>query len=176
MIQTATHNTEAEQNLKAQVGSTKTKLLFATMQAGGGHIATAKAMQQAIEAAYPNRFDISIKDFIDTVGATKLDSRNKEMWRIALRYPVLPRVGQRVIDFSPQTSIQVQRRMVSEFADLAAEYLQKEQPDLVISNYGVVTTGLALAKERHNLKTKIITFATETHNICAYWADPWVLS
>lgn len=172
---------DLEQGLNARLGSSssksngsgKTKILFATMWAGGGHVATANAMQQAIEVAHPDRFDITTKDFIDTVGATKLDTQNKDIWRFALRYPVTARVGQRVIDFWPQMSIQVQRRIVSEFADLAAEYLEKEKPDLIISNYGMVSSGLALAKERHNLDIDIITFATETHNICAYWADPW---
>ena len=160
-------------NVKCLNGNSQIKLLFATMQAGGGHIATAKAMQQAIEVVYPNQFDTQIKDYIAEVGASKFDKLNKDIWRLALRYPVTARVGQRLIDLWPQISIQIQRLMVKDFAELTAEHLQKEKPDLVISNYGLVSTGLALAKKRHRLDVPIITFATETHNICAYWADPW---
>ncbi|MCA9838386.1 MAG: glycosyltransferase [Trueperaceae bacterium] len=149
------------------------KLLFATMQAGGGHVATAHAMKQAIEEAYPGQFDMSIADYLDEVGATQLDKRNKDAWRFALRYPVTARLGQRAIDLWPQLSIRIQRLIVQEFAELAAQHIEKEHPDIIISNYGLVSTGLALAKKRYHLDVPVITFATETHNICAYWADPW---
>lgn len=143
------------------------------MQAGGGHVATAHAMKQAIEDAYPGQFDMKIADYLDEVGARQLDRRNKEAWRFALRYPITARLGQRVIDLWPQLSIQIQRLIVKEFAELAARHIEQEQPDIIISNYGLVSSGLALAKKRYGLDVPVITFATETHNICAYWADPW---
>jgi UDP-N-acetylglucosamine:LPS N-acetylglucosamine transferase len=44
---------------------------------------------------------------------------------------------------------------------------------LVISNHYLLTTSFALAKRRLGLQLPVLTFATETHNVSANWADPW---
>jgi UDP-N-acetylglucosamine:LPS N-acetylglucosamine transferase len=43
---------------------------------------------------------------------------------------------------------------------------------MVVSNHGLITTGLTMSKQRFGLKIPVLTFATEPHNISAYWADP----
>lgn len=154
------------------IQSTKPKLLFATIAAGGGHVATARAMAQAVETLYPGAFEITLLDYMKEVGVVGFDRRHKEMWRWALRFPFTARLGQRVIDGLPQLAMQIQRRMLLPFARAARQDLELRRPDLIISNHGLLTTGLALAKRRLGLKLPVLTFATETHNISAYWADP----
>lgn len=153
--------------------SAKASLLFATIAAGGGHVATARARAEAIERLYPEQFAVRIADFMHEVGATVFDQRHKAMWRWALRYPQSARLGQRVIDALPRLSMPGQRRLLTSFARLAAAHLQRDPVDLVVSNHGLLTTGLALAKRRHGLDLPVLTFATEPHEISAYWADPW---
>ena len=153
--------------------STRATLLFATIAAGGGHVATARAMAEGIERRYPEQFEVRISDFMHEVGATGFDQRHKAMWRWALRYPQSARVGQRVIDALPRLAMRIQRRLLTSFAHLAAAHLQRDPVDLVVSNHGLVTTGLALAKRHHDLDVPVLTFATEPHGISAYWADPW---
>ena len=153
--------------------SARATLLFATIAAGGGHVASARAMAEAIERSYPEQFAVGIADFMAEVGATVFDQRHKAMWRWALRYPQSARLGQRVIDALPQLAMRVQRRLLASFARLAAAHLQRDPVDLIVSNHGLLTTGLALAKRRHGLDLPVLTFATEPHAISAYWADPW---
>ena len=147
-------------------------ILFATVAVGGGHVATARAISEAIERYYPDRFRMRISDYAEELGVTGFDERHKAFWRLALRYPFIARNGQRFIDSFPRATVAGQRGLVRGFAKAAAASLAREQPSLVVSNHGLLTAGLALAKERYGLRVPVLTYATEPYNISAYWADP----
>lgn len=148
------------------------RILFATVSVGGGHVATARAMSEAIESLYPGRFDLRVSDYMEELGVLGMDRLHKAFWRTALRHPSIARNGQRIIDSFPRLTVAGQQLLVGEFARVAAGDLNRDPPLLVVSNHGLLTTGLALARERHGLRTPVLTYATEPHNISAYWADP----
>lgn len=156
-------------------GERKPEIFFAAVAAGGGHVATAKAMAQAIERHYPGRFELRISDYMKDLaddGVVSLDRQNKRLWRFLLRYPVLARFGQRIMDALPRLTIAGQRRIMRSFARAAAEDLAKDPPLLVVSNHGILTAGLAEAKYRYGLEVPVLSYANELCDICAYWADP----
>ncbi len=148
------------------------EILFATIAAGGGHVAGAHAMSEAIERHYPGRFELRVSDYMKDLGVIRLDRFHKDSWRRALRYPVLARVGQRLIDAFPRLTIAAQRRILRNFARAAAADLREDPPLLIVSNHGLMTAGLAEAKHRYGLEVPVLTFATEPFNISAYWAEP----
>src|SRR5205085_670775 len=115
-------------------------LLFATIAVGGGHVATARAMSEAVERYYPGRFESRVSDYMKDVG-TRLDRWHKDYWPWAIRYPILARRGQRLIDAFPRMTITAQRRILRDFAKAAAADLGKAPPLLVVSNHGLITTG-----------------------------------
>ena len=129
-------------------------------------------MAESIERHYPGRFEFRISDYMNELEITRLDRFHKDSWRRALRRPVLARLGQRVIDASPRMTIAVERRILRDFARAAAEDLEARAPLLVVSNHGLITTGLAEAKHRYGLRVPVLTFATEVFNISAYWGEP----
>lgn len=147
-------------------------ILFATIAAGGGHVATARAMAEAVELLHPERFELRVSDYMKEVGVTGLDRRHKDSWRRALRYPVLARTGQRLIDAFPRLTVAAQRGLLRGFARAAAEDLGRKKPLLVVSNHGLITSGLAEARRLYELRVPVLTFATEPHDISAYWAEP----
>lgn len=147
-------------------------ILFATIAAGGGHVSTARAMAEAVERYYPGEFELRISDYMKDVGIHRLDQRHKDSWRQALRYPVLARIGQRIIDAPPRLTIAAERRLLRGFARAAAADLRRDPPLLIVSNHGLITTGLAEAKHLYGLDVPVLTFATEPHNISAYWGEP----
>jgi 1,2-diacylglycerol 3-beta-galactosyltransferase len=156
-------------------GEHRPEILFATIAAGGGHVATAHAMSEAVERHYPGRFELRVSDYMKEVGVREvadLDRLHKDIWRFMLRYPVLARASQRLMDALPDLTIAAQRRLVRGFARAAAEDLKRDPPLLVVSNHGLITTGLAEAKHRYSLEVPVLTFATEPFNISAYWAEP----
>lgn len=150
----------------------KPKILFATIAAGGGHVAGAWAMAAAIEHSYPDRFEFRVSDYMREVGVSRLDRFHKNSWRRALRYPILARAGQRAIDAVPRLTIAAERLILRRFARAAAYHLREEHPLLVVSNHGLITAGLAEAKHRYGLEVPVLTFATEPFNISAYWGEP----
>jgi 1,2-diacylglycerol 3-beta-galactosyltransferase len=156
-------------------GETRPTILFATIAAGGGHVATAHAMSEAIEHHYPGCFELRVSDHMKEVGANevaRIDHLHKDIWRFMLRYPILARVSQRLMDASPRLTIAAQRRLVRGFARAAAADLREDSPVLIVSNHGLMTAGLAEAKHRYGLDVPVISFANELFDICSYWADP----
>src|SRR5918992_1006130 len=130
-------------------GEHRPEILFATIAAGGGHVATAHAMSEAIEHHYPGRFGLRVSDYMKEVGArevTGLDRLHKDIWRFMLRYPSLARASQRLMDAFPRLTIAAQRLVVRGFARAAAADLHENPPSLSVAN--------------------------ELFGICSYWADP----
>jgi 1,2-diacylglycerol 3-beta-galactosyltransferase len=150
----------------------KPTILLATIAAGGGHVAVARAMSEAIEHYYPGRFELRVSDYMKEAGAVGLDQLHKDTWRFMLRYPILARASQRLMDAFPRLTITLQRRVVRDFARAAAVDLREEPPLLIVSNHGLMTAGLVEARHRYGLEVPILSFANEMCNICAYWADP----
>ena len=156
-------------------GEHKPTILFATIAAGGGHVATARAMSEAIDHHFPGRFELRVSDYMKEVGAKQvaaLDGLHKDIWRFMLRYPVLARFSQRLMDAFPRLTIAAQRRLVRGFAQAAADDLLEDPPLLIVSNHGLMTAGLAEAKHRYGLEVPVLSFANELFGICSYWADP----
>ena len=156
-------------------GHRRPTILFATIAAGGGHVATAHAMAESIEHHYPESFELRVSDYMKEVGAREvagLDRLHKDIWRFMLRYPSLARVSQRLMDAFPRLTIAAQRLVVRGFARAAAADLHKNPPSLIVSNHGLMTAGLAAAKWLYGLEVPVLSFANELFGICSYWADP----
>jgi UDP-N-acetylglucosamine:LPS N-acetylglucosamine transferase len=153
-------------------GENRPAILFATIAAGGGHVAVARAMSEAIEHHYPGRFELRVSDYMKEAGTVGLDQMHKDTWRFMLRYPILARVSQRLMDAFPRLTIALQRRLVRGFARAAAIDLRENPPSLIVSNHGLMTAGLAEARRLYRLEVPVLSFANELVNICSYWADP----
>lgn len=149
----------------------KPTIFFATIAAGGGHVAGAHAMAESVERHYPGRFEFRVSDYMEELGVSGLDQFHKESWRRALRRPVSAQLGQRIIDAFPRLTIAAERRILRPFARAAAADLRGDPPLLIVSNHGLITTGLAEAKHRYGLGVPVLTFATEPFNISAYWGE-----
>src|SRR5919199_3482322 len=154
---------------------TRPTMLFATIAAGGGHVATARAMAEAVEHHYPGCFEIRVSDYMKEVGAKEvadLDRLHKGTWRFMLRYPSLARGSQRLMDAFPRLTVVAQRQVMRGFARAAAEDLHENPPLLIVSNHGLMSAGLAEAKHIGGLGVRVLSFANELFDICSYWADP----
>lgn len=154
------------------MSAVRPEIFFATIAAGGGHVAGAHAMAEAVESYYPGRFAFRISDYMNELEISRLDTFHKDSWRRALRSPVIARLGQRAIDALPRLTIAAERRILRDFAHAAADDLNGKEPLIVVSNHGLITTGLAEAKYRYGLRVRVLTFATEVFNISAYWGEP----
>ncbi len=150
----------------------KPKILFATIAAGGAHVASAEAMKQALEAHYPNCFELEVKEIMKDYGFATFDARHKRLWAWMLGHPKLVVGGQKIIDSLPRLSVSLQRRMLNSFSKKAATLLNSNPPDLIVANHGWLSSALTVSQRKYGLKVPVLTFQTSTLDATALWADP----
>lgn len=147
-------------------------VFFATITAGGGHLATANAMAEALHEACPGAFETRVSDVMAEFGFAELDRRHKASWRAMLRRPKLVRAGQRLMDSAPGLTRAAQNLLLDDFAKEAARRLGELSPSLIVANHGWLATALTRAKRRHGLDTRLLVYATEPFDASALWAEP----
>lgn len=148
------------------------RVFFATIAAGGGHVATANAMAEALHTYYQGEFTTRVSDVMAEFGAAGLDRRHKAGWRALLRRPELVRVGQRLTDAAPAITRLSQRLTLDGFARDVTRHLTELAPDLVVANHGWLATVFATARRRYGLKVPVVIYATEPFDASALWSEP----
>jgi len=148
------------------------RILFATIAAGGGHVATAQAMADAVQKFFPGAFEATVSDLMLDLGLSRQDQQHKSFWKWALAHPKVVRTGQRILDAAPTLTRRYQRIMLRRLAKLAAAKLRGDPPALVVANHSWLTVGLTLAQRRYGLATRVLSFATEPLDASALWAEP----
>lgn len=151
---------------------TKRSVFFATIAAGGGHVATAGALAEALHAGYPGQFETRVSDVMAEFGAAELDRRHKAQWKALLARPRLVRWGQKVMDLTPAVTRASQSVLLDSFARAITQDLAALAPDLVVANHGWLATVFAVAKARYGLRSRVAIYATEPFDASALWSDP----
>lgn len=149
-------------------------ILFATIAAGGGHVATAKAMSDALGLTWPGRYRTRVSDYMLELGLEAQDRRHKQLWRWLLRHPQLIRSGQRFMDAVPAAIRRWHELTLDRFARLAASDLNRAGTPTVVANHGWLAVGLTRAQLKYGLKSRVLVFATEPLDASALWAEPRV--
>jgi UDP-N-acetylglucosamine:LPS N-acetylglucosamine transferase len=156
------------------------KIVFAMIEAGGGHKAPAKAVMEALEEAYPGRYEMRMMDFIKDVGSVKVDAAHKKSWKTMLEYPTLTYILYQMQNtLGPVTRGFLYRTMVAPAVHDTMRFLKKCRPDLVFSSHYFNTMALVEARKRTGLKFRIITYQTEIFTFHAPWRLPdtdWYLT
>lgn len=153
-------------------GGADFSVFFATIAAGGGHVATAHAMAEELHELHPGGVSTRVSDVMAEFGFEKLDRRHKESWREMLKRPRLVRLGQRLTDVAPGLTRAAQNALLSDFARVAQRKLEELAPDLVVANHGWLATALTLARTRYGMRTPVVIYATEPFDASALWAEP----
>ena len=152
--------------------SSKPLVFFATLAAGGGHVATARALAESLEAASPGDFEIVVSDYMLNLGLTAHDRQHKASWAWMLAHPWSARYGQRVLDAFPKLTNRYHQVVLDALARRAAEHLNTLKPALVVVNHGWLMVALTRAQRRYGLRASVLTFATEPLDASALWAEP----
>ncbi|HKI56945.1 MAG TPA: glycosyltransferase [Trueperaceae bacterium] len=154
--------------------SRPSSIFFATIAAGGGHVATARAMAESVEELSQGRVTARVSDVMAEFGPQRMDAQHKSTWRWMLRYPRTVRSGQRIIDAVPGAVVAWQRVFLDDFARRLATTLGELAPDLVVGNHGWLATALTRAQRRYGLRTPVLSYLTEPLDANALWAEPRV--
>jgi UDP-N-acetylglucosamine:LPS N-acetylglucosamine transferase len=156
------------------------KIVFAMIEAGGGHKAPAKAVMAALEEACPGRYEMRLMDFIKDVGSVKVDEAHKKSWKAMLEYPTLTYILFQLENaLAPVTRAVLYRTMVAPAIPDTMRFLKKNRPDVVFSTHFFATMALVAARKRTGIDFKIITYQTEIFTFHAPWKLPetdWYLT
>src|SRR5690606_19822012 len=147
-------------------------VLFATIAAGGGHVATANALAEAVATASGGALRTRVSDIMAEYGPVALDRRHKDSWRRLLARPRLVRMGQVLMDAVPVGTRLVHDALLNGFARHITAALSAEPPALIVANHGWLATAFTLARRRHGLKTRVVIYATEPFDASALWSTP----
>ncbi len=153
-------------------GQATGEVLFATIAAGGGHVATARALAEAVERQSQGRLRTRVSDAMAEYGAADLDRRHKRAWRGMLARPTVVRVAQRLTDAAPALTRTLHNALLDGFAARVAEALNAAPPSLVVANHGWLATAFTRARTRFGLKSRVVIFATEPFDASALWSTP----
>jgi processive 1,2-diacylglycerol beta-glucosyltransferase len=146
------------------------KIVFAMIEAGGGHKAPAVEVMRALEAAFPGRYDARLMDFIKDIGSVKVDEAHKKSWKTFLEYPLFTHLLFQVQDIlGPVTRGFLYRTMVAPAVPDAIRFIRRNRPDLVFSTHYFATMALVAAKERTGIPFTIVTYQTEMFTFHAAW-------
>ncbi len=151
---------------------TSRTILFDTIAAGGGHVATARAMRDAVERVSHGRVRGEVRDAMAALGLDTQDRRHKRSWSRLLRAPWLVRAGQRAMETAPALIHGAEARWLNELAVRAATDLNARPVDLVVVNHGFLMVAYARARRRYGLRRTVVTFSTEPFDANALWAEP----
>lgn len=151
-----------------------TDFLFATIAAGGGHVATANAMAEELKRRYAGAVSTHVSDIMAEFGFEALDRHHKQSWKRMLKRPQLVRTGQRLTDATPGLTRALQNLLLDRFAREAADRLNERTPDLVVANHGWLATALTRSRRKYGLKVPVVVYATEPFDASALWAEPQV--
>lgn len=147
-------------------------VLFATIAAGGGHVATAEAMAEALTRFHGDAFEARVSDVMAEVGPAWLDRSHKRSWKRMLGRPRWIRASQRVMDRMPRPTHAWQSVLLDGFARRAAEAVDAADPALVVANHGWLATGLSHARRRYGMRAPLVVYETEPFDASALWFAP----
>jgi UDP-N-acetylglucosamine:LPS N-acetylglucosamine transferase len=149
------------------------KIVFAMIEAGGGHKAPARAVMEALEEAYPGRYETVMMDFIKDIGSVKVDAAHKKSWKMFLEYPTLTHIIYQVQNtMGPITRAVLYLTMVAPAIKDAVRFVKKSRPDVVFSSHFFVTMALVQARRRSGVDFRIITYQSEMFTFHAAWKLP----
>ena len=152
----------------------KKKIVFAMIEAGGGHKSPAKAVMDAIEKAYPGRYELRMMDFIKDVGAAKVDASHKQSWKAMLEHPTLTHMLFQIENaLAPASRAVMYRSRVAPAVPDTVRFIKSYRPDLVYSTHFFATMALVEAKRRAGASFPIITYQTEMFTFHAPWRLPY---
>jgi UDP-N-acetylglucosamine:LPS N-acetylglucosamine transferase len=149
------------------------KIVFAMIEAGGGHKAPAKAVMEALTDAFPGRYETRMMDFIKDVGSVRVDAAHKKSWKMMLEYPTLTHVLFHAENMlAPVTRGFLYRTMVAPAVHDTMRFVKKYRPDVVFSTHFFATMALTEARRRTRQDFLIITYQTEIFTFHAPWKVP----
>jgi processive 1,2-diacylglycerol beta-glucosyltransferase len=147
----------------------KRKILFAMIEAGGGHKSPALAVREAVQELGGGRYRLLMADFMKDTGCETLDEQHKESWNYLLDHPILCKTGHRLADFAGPVFRTGVKLYLMPFYECVRSFLLSEQPDLVFSIHYFNSMAIDLVRRWYNIPVTLINYHTELFDTSSLW-------
>jgi len=147
----------------------KRKILFAMIEAGGGHKSPALAVREAVQELSGGRYRLLMADFMKDTGCENLDEQHKESWNYLLDHPILCKTGHRLADFAGPVFRTGVKLYLMPFYECVRSFLLSEQPDLVFSTHYFNSMAIDLVRRWYNIPVTLINYHTELFDTSSLW-------
>jgi len=149
------------------------RIVFAMIEAGGGHKAPARAVMEALQAGYPGRYQASLMDFIKDIGCEKVDAAHKKSWTLLLGQPLVTHLLYQLEDIlGPIARAVLYRTLAAPAVPSAIRFLKRTRPDAVFSTHFLASMILVEARRRSGVDFELITYLTEMFTFHSLWRVP----
>jgi len=150
-------------------GLAKKKIIFAMIEAGGGHKSPAEAVHEALHTLHPGRYSLRILDFMKSTGCTDLDLKHKESWNFLLSHPVLCRSGEIASDLAGPVFQLGLRCYLTPFYSCVYRFVVGERPDLIFSTHPFNSLALDRVRKKYGIRFTLVTYLTELFEASSLW-------
>jgi 1,2-diacylglycerol 3-beta-galactosyltransferase len=146
------------------------KIVFAMIEAGGGHKAPARAVLDALQEIAPGRHEARMMDFMKDLGCTRLDTKHKAQWDWLLAHPRLTRVGFRAANLFPRlTDTLLTASYVRPFQPFVERFLREERPDVVFCTHFFAARSAVRAARETVFPCRVVTLCSDPFVMSAFW-------
>ncbi len=146
------------------------RIVFAMIEAGGGHKAPAVAIAEGLAELYETRYEIKIMDFMKETGCINLDRKHKETWNFFLAHPVLCRLSHRISDIAGilfRTGLK--RIYLHSFYEYVYSFLKLYKPAIIFSTHPFNTIAIDYVRKKYNINVLLVNFLTELFDLTSLW-------
>jgi UDP-N-acetylglucosamine:LPS N-acetylglucosamine transferase len=150
----------------------KDKIVFAMIEAGGGHRSPAIAVNEALTTLYGGRFDVLLVDFMKQLGCTELDNKHKETWKYFLSHPFICKSSQVIADLGgPLYRAGLKQIYLYPFYSYVLQFLVRHKPSVIFSTHYFNTFSVDWVRRKFGLDVVLINYLTELFDV----TSPWVI-
>jgi UDP-N-acetylglucosamine:LPS N-acetylglucosamine transferase len=152
--------------------SKREKIVFAMIEAGGGHRSPALAVNEALQTLFGGRFDILLVDFMKQLGCIELDNKHKETWKYFLAHPFICKSSQVIADLAgPLYRAGLKQIYLYPFYSYVLQFLIQHKPSVIFSTHYFNTFAVDFVRRKFGLKVTLINYLTELFDV----SSPWVI-
>lgn len=141
------------------------------VEAGAGHLATAKAIRDGIEACYPNKYVIEIVELSQACGAWKEHEFMRKYWRFSLAHQWIADLSLTLMELFHPVSRWYLPLFMPNFLKKGIEYYSSLKPDLILSTHFFAITIAAIAKKRKKISCPVVGVITDPFSPFSWWCE-----
>ncbi|URA11026.1 MGDG synthase family glycosyltransferase [Thermospira aquatica] len=148
------------------------RILMPIVEAGAGHLATASAIRDGIEACFPGKYTIEIVELSQACGAMKEHEFIRRYWRFSLAHRWVADLSMTMMELFHPVSRFYLPLFMPDLLKKGIEYFASQKPDMILSTHFFATTIASIAKKKKRISCPVVGTITDPFSPFSWWCEP----